>query len=52
METPLLAKLTGTLTSDMFFMKDRIQEDEINIIYCPTELMVAVYFTKALQCSL
>jgi len=35
-----------------FFMKDRIQEDEINIIYCPTELMVADYVTKPLHGSL
>ena len=33
-------------------MKDRVREDEINIIYCPTEIMVADYFTKPLQGSL
>ena len=35
-----------------FFIKDRIQEDDINIIYCPTGSMVADYFTKPLQGSL
>ena len=33
-------------------MKDRVCEDEINIIYGPTEIMVADYFTKSLQGSL
>ena len=35
-----------------FFMKDRFREDGINIIYCPTEIMVADYFTKSLKGSL
>ena len=35
-----------------FFIKDRIKEDRINIIYCPTEIMVADYFTKPLQGAL
>ena len=32
-----------------FFMKDRIREDDFNIIHCPTEIMVADQFTKLLQ---
>ena len=32
-----------------FFVKDRVDKDEIIIEYCPTELMIADYFTKALQ---
>ena len=35
-----------------FFMKDIIQEDEINIVYYPTEILVADYFTKPLQGAL
>ena len=35
-----------------FFLKDRIREDEINIIHYHTELMVADHFTKPLQGSL
>ena len=35
-----------------FFIKDRIKEDRINIIYCPTERMIADYFTKPLQGAL
>ena len=35
-----------------FFIKDRVKEDNINIVYCPTERMVADYFTKPLQGSL
>ena len=32
-----------------FFIKDRIKYGNINIIYDPTEMMVADYFTKPLQ---
>ena len=35
-----------------FFIKDRIKEDNINIIYCPTEIIIADYFTKPLQGAL
>ena len=31
-----------------FLMKDRVREDEINIIYWPTEMMVVDYFIKPL----
>ena len=34
------------------FTKDRIKDGNINIINCPTERMVAGYFTKSLQGSL
>ena len=32
-----------------FFIKDRVASGEINLIYCPTEDMIADYFTKPLQ---
>ena len=32
-----------------FFIKDRIQQGEINLIYCPTGEMVADFFSKPLQ---
>ena len=32
-----------------FFIKDRIDKKEISIVHCPTEYMVADYFTKPLQ---
>jgi hypothetical protein len=35
-----------------FFMKDRIKSEGINIVYCPTEQMLADFFTKPLQGSL
>jgi hypothetical protein len=35
-----------------FFMKDRIKSEQINILYCPTEEMLADFFTKPLQGSL
>ena len=35
-----------------FFMKDRIKTEAISIIYCPTERMLADFFTKPLQGSL
>ena len=34
------------------FIKDRVKEDNINIIYCLTEQMVADYFTKPLKATL
>ena len=36
----------------LFFVKDRIDKKEIRIEYCPTELMLADFFTKPLQRSL
>jgi hypothetical protein len=35
-----------------FFMKDCIQIEGIDIVYCPTEEMLADFFTKSLQGSL
>ncbi len=32
-----------------FFIADRVKSNEIRIEYCPTGIMVADYFTKALQ---
>ena len=32
-----------------FFVKDRVDQGEMRIEYCPTELMIADYFTKPLQ---
>ena len=35
-----------------FFLKDKIEKGEISIAYCPTEEMIADFFTKPLQGSL
>jgi Reverse transcriptase (RNA-dependent DNA polymerase) len=35
-----------------FFMKDRVKTEKIDIFYCPTEAMLADFFTKALQGAL
>ena len=35
--------------SDIFFIKDRVASNEIRIEYCPTEDMIADFFTKPLQ---
>ena len=35
-----------------FFMKDRIKTEGIDVLYCPTEEMLADFFTKPLQGSL
>lgn len=32
-----------------FFIKDRLGSEKIDVIYCPTEYMVADFFTKPLQ---
>ena len=41
-----------TLTLDIFIMKDRIEKGEFEVKYCPTELMIADFFSKPLQGSL
>ena len=35
-----------------FFIKDRIKQENIDIHYCPTEEMLADFYTKPLQGSL
>ena len=35
-----------------FWVKDRLEKEGIEVEYCPTECMVADYFTKPLQGSL
>jgi len=35
-----------------FWMKDRIKTENIRIVHCPTEIMLADFFTKPLQGSL
>ena len=32
-----------------FFMKDRVETENITIVYCPTEEMLADFFTKPLK---
>ena len=32
-----------------FFVKDRIENEEVKVEYCPSEDMLADFFTKALQ---
>ena len=32
-----------------FFVVDRVKKKEVKIKYCPTEMMIADYFTKPLQ---
>ena len=35
-----------------FATKDRLKRENIRVVYCPTEAMVADYFTKPLQGAL
>ena len=35
-----------------FFVKDRVDSGEVQIMYCPTGRMLAGYFTKPLQGNL
>ena len=35
-----------------FFVKDRLDKNEFRLEYCPTEKMIADYFTKPLQGAL
>jgi hypothetical protein len=32
-----------------FFIKDKIEKEEISVVYCPTKDMIGDYFTKPLQ---
>ena len=41
-----------TLTSGIFFLKDRIDLENLDVQHCPTEQMLADFFTKPLQGSL
>ncbi len=34
-----------------FFVHDRVKNGEIKVVYCPTEIMLADFFTKPLQGS-
>jgi len=50
MEEVLVARKPGTLTFDIF-VKDWVDSGDIRVTYCPTEDMVANFFTKPLQGS-
>ena len=40
---------TRHLNIRYFFVSDRIKKDEVHVQYCPTQNMLADYFTKPLQ---
>ena len=57
-QSAILLKKNGTASSSkqtrhinirFFFVKDRVQSGELSIEYCPTDEMVADFFTKPLQ---
>jgi hypothetical protein len=43
------SKRTRHIDIRYFFVTDRIQNKEVQVSYCPTGIMLADYFTKALQ---
>ena len=45
-------KRTRHINIRYFFVKDRIEKKELFVNYCPTEDMIADYFTKPLQGAL
>ena len=45
------SKRTKHVNIRYFFMKDRIANGEFKVEYCPTDQMLADYFTKPLQGS-
>ena len=45
------SKRTRHINIRYFFVKDRIESGEVSVEYCPTEHMLADYFTKPLQGS-
>ena len=46
------SKRTRHLDVRYFFIKDRIDSGDVQVIYCPTERMLADFFTKPLQGAL
>ena len=42
-------KRTRHINIRYFFVTDRVKKGDINIKYCPTELMIADFYTKPLQ---
>ena len=45
----LLHRKLAAYWYQIFFIKDQADKDELSIVYCPTHLMLADYFTKPLQ---
>ena len=45
------SKRTRHINVRYFFIKDRIQNGEVSVKYCPTQEMIADFFTKPLQGS-
>ena len=43
------SKRTRHLNIRFFFISDRINNKELSVVYCPTEEMIADFFTKPLQ---
>ena len=43
------SKRTKHMAVRYFFITDRINAKEVRVEYCPTDMMIADYFTKALQ---
>ncbi|KAI2491042.1 Reverse transcriptase (RNA-dependent DNA polymerase) [Fragilaria crotonensis] len=46
------SKRTRHINIRYFFVKDRIASGDVRVTYCPTEKMIADYFTKPLQGAL
>ena len=46
------SKRTRHMDMRYFFIKDRLETEGIEVVYCPTESMIADYFTKPLQGAL
>jgi len=52
MVEPPAGRSPGTSTFCYFFMQDRFESEGISVVYCPTDEMLANFFTKPLQGSL
>ena len=42
-------KRTRHINIRYYFVTDRIKADDISVKYCPTEMMIADFYTKSLQ---
>ena len=47
-----VGKASRLIKIKYFFITDKIKNNKLNVMYCPTEEMVADFYTKPLQGSL
>ena len=46
-----IGQRTGHIAICYFFVTDRVAASDLSVQYCPTEMMLADFYTKPLQCK-